>query len=76
MLYSEPEKVMSRSCDECVVALTDQWYITCGEAEWKHEAFRCLDNMNTFSAQTRNGFEHTLGWLNQWACSRSFGFGT
>ncbi len=26
MLYSEPEKpVMSRSGDECVVALTDQW---------------------------------------------------
>lgn len=21
-------------------------------------------------------FEHTLGWLNQWACSRSFGLGT
>ena len=26
LLYSEPEKmVMSRSGDECVVALTDQW---------------------------------------------------
>jgi hypothetical protein len=28
-LYSEPEKkVMSRSGEECVVALTDQWYTT------------------------------------------------
>uniref|UniRef100_A0A453AYM7 Methionyl/Leucyl tRNA synthetase domain-containing protein n=1 Tax=Aegilops tauschii subsp. strangulata TaxID=200361 RepID=A0A453AYM7_AEGTS len=74
VLYSEPEKkVMSRSGDECVVALTDQWYITYGEAEWKQKAVKCLENMNTFSAETRNGFEHTLGWLNQWACSRSFG---
>ena len=32
--------------------------------------------MNAFSTDTRNGFEHTLGWLNQWACSRSFGLGT
>ena len=33
--YSEPEKlVMSRSGDECVVALTDQWYLTYGEDEW------------------------------------------
>lgn len=24
----------------------------------------------------RHQFEHTLGWLNQWACSRSFGLGT
>ncbi|XP_047072324.1 leucine--tRNA ligase, cytoplasmic-like [Lolium rigidum] len=77
VLYSEPEKkVMSRSGDECVVALTDQWYITYGETEWKQKAVKCLENMNTFSAETRNGFEHTLGWLNQWACSRSFGLGT
>ncbi|CAO2161754.1 unnamed protein product [Urochloa humidicola] len=77
VLYSEPEKkVMSRSGDECVVALTDQWYITYGEAEWKQIAEKCLENMNTFSTETRNGFEHTLGWLNQWACSRSFGLGT
>ena len=33
--YSEPEKlVMSRSGDECIVALTDQWYLTYGEDEW------------------------------------------
>ncbi|GJM94152.1 hypothetical protein PR202_ga10770 [Eleusine coracana subsp. coracana] len=74
VLYNEPEKkVMSRSGDECVVALTDQWYITYGEAEWKQQAAKCLDAMNTFSAETCNGFEHTLGWLNQWACSSSFG---
>nr|CAD1818232.1 unnamed protein product [Ananas comosus var. bracteatus] len=77
VLYSEPEKkVMSRSGDECVVALTDQWYITYGEAEWKEKAMECLEKMNTFSTETRNGFEHTLSWLNQWACSRSFGLGT
>lgn len=36
ILYSEPEKqVISRSGDECVVALTDQWYLTYGEDHWK-----------------------------------------
>ena len=35
ILYSEPEKlVMSRSGDECVVALTDQWYLDYGEEHW------------------------------------------
>ncbi|CAL1356913.1 unnamed protein product [Linum trigynum] len=77
ILYSEPEKrVMSRSGDECVVALTDQWYITYGEAEWKKLAEECLSSMNLYSDETRHGFEHTLSWLNQWACSRSFGLGT
>ncbi|CAN1180304.1 Leucine--tRNA ligase, cytoplasmic [Linum perenne] len=77
IMYSEPEKrVMSRSGDECVVALTDQWYIIYGEAEWKKLAEECLSNMNLYSDETRHGFEHTLSWLNQWACSRSFGLGT
>ncbi|XP_024188542.1 leucine--tRNA ligase, cytoplasmic isoform X1 [Rosa chinensis] len=75
--YSEPEKrVLSRSGDECVVALTDQWYITYGETEWKKLAEECLSGMNLYSDETRHGFEHTLSWLNQWACSRSFGLGT
>ena len=35
VLYSEPEKqVISRSGDECVVALTDQWYLNYGEPSW------------------------------------------
>lgn len=77
IVYSEPEKrVMSRSGDECVVALTDQWYITYGESEWKKLAEECLTDMNLYSDETRHGFEHTLSWLNQWACSRSFGLGT
>lgn len=34
--YSEPEsKVVSRSGDECVVALTDQWFLTYGESTWR-----------------------------------------
>ena len=75
--YSEPEKkVMSRSGDECVVALTDQWYLLYGEEEWKALSEECLKGMELYNDETRHGFEHTLGWLNQWACSRSFGLGT
>lgn len=77
LLYSEPEKrVMSRSGDECVVALTDQWYMTYGEQEWREATEACLKHMELYDDNTRHQFEHTLGWLNQWACSRSFGLGT
>eukprot|EP00262_Sarcandra_glabra_P007379 TRINITY_DN20126_c0_g1_i1.p1 TRINITY_DN20126_c0_g1~~TRINITY_DN20126_c0_g1_i1.p1 ORF type:complete len:1097 (+),score=206.89 TRINITY_DN20126_c0_g1_i1:282-3572(+) len=77
VMYSEPEKrVMSRSGDECVVALTDQWYIMYGEEEWRQKAEKCLSSMKLYSDETRHGFEHTLSWLTQWACSRSFGLGT
>jgi len=75
--YSEPEKpVMSRSGDDCVVALTDQWYLLYGEEEWLAKAKQCLDQMELYSEDARRAFEHTLGWLKQWACSRSYGLGT
>lgn len=76
-VYNEPEGlVISRSGDECIVALMDQWYLDYGEEEWKAQTKKCLDNMNTFTNETRNQFEQTLEWLNQWACARSFGLGT
>ncbi|CAI7819797.1 unnamed protein product, partial [Closterium sp. NIES-53] len=75
--YSEPEKrVTSRSGDECVVALTDQWYLTYGEEQWRALAEECLAGMQLYNEETRHGFQHTLGWLDRWACSRSFGLGT
>ena len=37
--YAEPEGlVISRSSDECVVALMDQWYLDYGEASWRAQA--------------------------------------
>uniref|UniRef100_A0A673YVN6 Leucyl-tRNA synthetase 1 n=1 Tax=Salmo trutta TaxID=8032 RepID=A0A673YVN6_SALTR len=55
LIYMEPEKqVMSRSSDECVVALCDQW----------------------FCDETRKNFEATLDWLQEHACSRTYGLGT
>jgi len=77
LVYSEPEKkVMSRSGDECVVALTDQWYLLYGEEEWLAKARECLGGMELYSPENLRQFNITLGWLRQWALSRSFGLGT
>ncbi|KAH9990344.1 leucyl-tRNA synthetase [Russula vinacea] len=68
--YAEPEGlVISRSADECVVALMDQWYLDYGEPKWRADAERLLARMDTYFVETRNGFESTLAWLNQWACA-------
>ncbi|KAI7892102.1 leucyl-tRNA synthetase [Mucor mucedo] len=76
-VYNEPESlVMSRSGDECVVALLDQWYIDYGEEEWLAKTKKCLAQLNTYTNETRNQFEAVLDWLNKWACARSFGLGT
>ncbi|XP_041499633.1 leucine--tRNA ligase, cytoplasmic [Microtus oregoni] len=77
LIYMEPEKqVMSRSADECVVALCDQWYLDYGEESWKKETFQCLKNMETFCEESRKNFEASLDWLQEHACSRTYGLGT
>ncbi|XP_077402349.1 leucine--tRNA ligase, cytoplasmic [Vanacampus margaritifer] len=76
-IYMEPEKqVMSRSADECVVALCDQWYLDYGDAEWKRQANEVLKSLETFCDETRRNFEATLAWLQEHACSRTYGLGT
>ncbi|KAK0417447.1 hypothetical protein QR680_013016 [Steinernema hermaphroditum] len=75
--YNEPEKkVISRSGDECVVALCDQWYLNYGDEEWKAETRKALEKLNTFCDETRRNLDHTIGWLHEHACSRSYGLGT
>lgn len=75
--YYEPEKtVMSRSADECVVALCDQWYITYGEEKWLQATQGLLKNLETYHEEARRNFEHCLNWLHEYACSRTYGLGS
>ncbi|XP_027697624.1 leucine--tRNA ligase, cytoplasmic [Vombatus ursinus] len=77
LIYMEPEKqVISRSSDECVVALCDQWYLDYGEESWKNQTSQCLRDLETFCDETRRNFEATLSWLQEHACSRTYGLGT
>lgn len=76
-VYNEPEsQVISRSGDECIVSLEDQWYINYGEEEWKNQALECLEGMQTFAPEVKNAFEGVLDWLKNWAVSRTYGLGT
>ncbi|KAI9795977.1 MAG: 2-isopropylmalate synthase [Sarcosagium campestre] len=78
--YAEPDGlVISRSGDNCVVALMDQWYLNYGEEdqEWRAQTLDWVDNtMNTFTPETKNSFDGTIGWLNKWACARTYGLGS
>ncbi|KAJ5322300.1 hypothetical protein MYU51_015977 [Penicillium brevicompactum] len=72
-------KVVSRSGDECVVAYLGQWFLNYGEndAEWQSETLgHVVNNLNTYSAECKNGFEKNLSWLNRWACARTYGLGS
>ena len=77
VVYKEPEKkIISRSGDECVVALCDQWYLKYGEEEWKEKTEKCLSEMNCYHEEVSRNFSSTLNWLKEHACSRTYGLGS
>merc|ERR1719516_232071 len=77
VVYKEPEKlVMSRSGEECVVSLCDQWYLDYGEDEWRATTQQAVDLLNTFSEEVKKNFNSTLDWLKEHACSRTYGLGS
>jgi leucyl-tRNA synthetase len=54
--YYEPEgEVVSRSGDQCIVALKFQWLLNYGEESWKAEVRSHVqgENFNTFTPKTR-----------------------
>jgi len=78
-LYYEPENlVVSRSGDECVVSLCDQWYISYGKEEQREKIKEYIqsDKFNGFNKNVINLFVQTLDWLRDWGCSRNFGLGS
>eukprot|EP01060_Flectonema_neradi_P013119 TRINITY_DN1990_c0_g1_i1.p1 TRINITY_DN1990_c0_g1~~TRINITY_DN1990_c0_g1_i1.p1 ORF type:complete len:1256 (+),score=336.14 TRINITY_DN1990_c0_g1_i1:35-3802(+) len=77
-VYHDPAgHIVSRSGDECVAALIDQWYIKYGKDDWKKEVEAHIkDTLVTFKDATKEQFVEKVNWLKEWACSRSFGLGS
>ena len=78
-IYHEPEKkVISRTGDECVVAGIDQWYLKYGDPAWRKQIEEHLtgEDFCTYNDRIKESFLDAIGWLKEWACSRSFGLGT
>ncbi|KAJ2081798.1 cytosolic leucyl tRNA synthetase [Coemansia sp. RSA 988] len=75
--YAEPEGVViSRSGDDCVVALCDQWYFDYGESAWKALTKECLAAMDTYGDETRHQLQLWLDCIHEWACVRTYGLGS
>ena len=76
--YYEPvETVVSRTGDECVVAVVEQWFIDYGKPDVKQKVNDYIENgINTFSLEVKNMLKAGSNWIKEWPCSRSFGLGT
>jgi len=76
--YFEPEgRVVARSGDECIVALCDQWYLKYSDEHWTQRVKAHVENdLNMFNEAAKKNMLYAVGWLGDWACSRTFGLGS
>ena len=76
-LFEPSGKVVCRCLTPAVVkVVTDQWFIAYGDAMWKSRVREALGRMALHPPVVRKQFEHVVGWLSDWACTREFGLGT
>ncbi len=61
--YAEPEGfVLSRSSDECVVALMDQWYLDYGEPSWRLQSEKYVTRFHYLTSPVLIS-RLSIGWL-------------
>lgn len=76
-IYYEPDsKAISRTGDELVVALLDQWFIDYSDPKWKENSISHADTMEFYDEVAKERTYYAINWLQQWPCSRTCGLGT
>lgn len=69
--------VVCRCNTECIVKiLGDQWFLRYSDEQWKQKTRDCLARAKLVPDEIRAQFEHTISWLDDWACTRRVGLGT
>lgn len=72
IIYYEPQsEVVSRSGVECIVALTDQWYINYGDPEHTGKVNEHIDyTLEMYDQVAKKKIRDASGWINKWPVSR------
>lgn len=77
-IYEFTERPVICRCNNKVYVkiLKDQWFLKYSDPEWKEKVSACLKGMRLVPEEIRADFVRTIGWLNDWACTRRVGLGT
>ncbi len=75
-MYDFTEEVVCRCGGEVEVAQQDTWFLTYNDPDWQDRTLQVLDQVEILPAGSRDQFEHTIDWLEEWPCIRNYGLGT
>jgi len=75
-MYEFTEEVVCRCGGDVEVAKQDTWFLRYDDDDWKAKTHRAAENLTAIPENTREQYDHTIDWLNEWPCIRNFGLGT
>jgi leucyl-tRNA synthetase len=76
-MYDLPQPVVCRCMTPCIVkVLSDQWFLNYSDPAWKEKAKKAVAHMKVYPETATQWFIAVIGWLKEWACARTTGFGT
>ncbi|WP_115863200.1 leucine--tRNA ligase [Halorussus litoreus] len=75
-MYEFSEEVVCRCGGDVEVAKQDTWFLRYNDAEWKEKTKRAVEGLDAIPENTREQYDHTIDWLNEWPAIRNYGLGT
>jgi leucyl-tRNA synthetase len=75
-IYLPAQKVISRSGDQCIVAIVPQWYIKYSDPVWKNQVREVISEMTIHDVDARRQLDIAVDNLDDWCVSRECGLGS
>jgi leucyl-tRNA synthetase len=75
-MYEFTEEVVCRCGGAVEVAEQDTWFLRYNDEAWRAKARRAVERLDAVPENTREQYDHTIDWLEEWPCIRNFGLGT
>jgi leucyl-tRNA synthetase len=75
-MYEFSEEVVCRCGGDVEVAKQETWFLRYNDEEWKAKTKRAVEQLDAIPENTREQYDHTLDWLNEWPAIRNYGLGT
>ncbi|WP_435156109.1 leucine--tRNA ligase [Haladaptatus sp. DFWS20] len=75
-MYEFSEEVVCRCGGAVEVAEQETWFLCYDDSEWKETAHDAVAQLDAIPANTREQYDYTVDWLNEWPCIRNYGLGT
>jgi leucyl-tRNA synthetase len=75
-MYEFSEEVVCRCGGDVEVARQQTWFLRYSDDDWKELAHAAADQLTAIPETSREQYDHTIDWLDEWPCIRNYGLGT